>query len=87
MKNKQKIIETRRASSAFDYPTAGGKYVPTREQNSFCITSAEAFKTQEEKQAARNIIQAFASKQRISHDFIHIVNEVIRNNKINNSNF
>jgi hypothetical protein len=72
--------ETRRATSKFDYELAGGKYVPTKSQYEFCCQNYTKFSTPEEKSAADIVISGYACNQSVHHDYIHVVNEKIRNN-------
>jgi hypothetical protein len=75
---KEARAAKRRASSKFDYNTAGGMYVPTRIQYDFCCSHLDEFKTPQEKDAANFVISAYALNEKVHHDFIHIVNEKIR---------
>lgn len=70
----------RRASSQFDYNTAGGHYVPTKAQYDFCINYIHLFRTDEEKKAANDTMYGYSCNEKIHHDSIHIVNEILRTN-------
>lgn len=69
----------RRAGSAFDYKKAGGQYIPTRAQHNEAfraLTEDTLSPTQEE--ACNLVMSAFALNEKVHHDHIHIVNEIIR---------
>jgi hypothetical protein len=77
--------EKRRATSQFDYESAGGMYVPTREQMNFCVLHMELFTIPKERDAADIVITGYVCNDKVHHDFIHIVNEKIRKYNINNN--
>lgn len=77
---KREREERRRATSRFDYESAGGEYVPSQTQYNFCITHYESFLSREEREAANLLIFAYDFNEKIHHDFIHIVNEIMRRN-------
>lgn len=75
--------EARRAKSAFNYPTAGGEYVPTERQfkataimlwNQSVIEDPLAFNS------AEIVNLGYLTSIKVHHDHIHRVNEFIRNN-------
>lgn len=71
----------RRAGSQFNYSSAGGNYVPTKIQYDFAFKFlAELELTNEQKDACNIVISAFSMNDRTHHDYIHIVNELIRSN-------
>ena len=73
--------EKRRASSKFDYATAGGNYVPTQLQHQVaCKLMHDAICTPEQRNACMMVIYGHNFKSAVHHDNIHIVNEFIRNN-------
>ena len=72
---KAEKAQKRRATSKFDYGTAGGNYVPTREQHDFCFNNIHMFVTSEEVDAANMVMSGFVCNERVHHDYIHIVNE------------
>jgi hypothetical protein len=78
-KNKQ--AAKRRSTSKFDYPTAGGYYIPTREQydaaNTFLLTG---HLDDSQEDACNQVIYGYTCQERVHHDKIHIVNELRRNN-------
>ena len=76
---KRKKEETRRNQSRFDYNTAGGFYIPTKAQYDFCMDNTDLFETYDEQQARNEVIMGYTNKEKVNHDFIHIVNEIIRN--------
>lgn len=73
--------EKRKATSEFDYESAGGNYVPTKFQCDFCVTNMHLFKTSKEMNAANMVIGGFTCNEKVHHDYIHIVNEKIRSKK------
>jgi len=78
-KAKEEKAAKRRASSKFDYNSAGGYYIPTEVQYSFAMKHMKLFNTPEEKDAANQVIYGYINKEKIHHDYIHIVNEKMRN--------
>ena len=75
--------EARRAKSAFNYPTAGGHYVPTERQfrataimlwDQNCIDDPLVF------MSAQTVNLGYLTSIKVHHDHIHWVNEFIRNN-------
>ncbi len=80
---KLKKEEKKRATSKFDYKTAGGNYIPTKEQLEFCLNNENLFQTMEERTARNEVIYGYSVREKIHHDNIHIVNEIIR--KTNNN--
>jgi len=76
---KQAKADKRRAGSKFDYSTAGGEYVPTQYQYVQAIRFlANNQLTPEQFDACTMVINAYTSNERVHHDYIHIVNELIR---------
>ena len=70
----------RRNTSNFDYNTAGGNYVPTKEQNDFCHANESKAVTIEQKEAFTMVMYGYSCNEKVHHDYIHIVNEMRRNN-------
>lgn len=70
----------KRATSTFDYTTAGGMYMATKVQHDFCLQNSELFQTIEEQSARNQVIYSYTCSEKIHHDNIHIVNEKIRFN-------
>lgn len=75
--------EARRAKSAFNYPTAGGHYIPTERQfkataimlwDQNCIDDPLVF------MSAQTVNLGYLTSIKVHHDHIHRVNEFIRNN-------
>lgn len=75
---KAEKAEKKRTGSKYNYSTAGGRYVPTKDQYDFCVRHPELFVTEEEKTAENLVVGAYAVNQKVHHDYIHIVNELIR---------
>jgi hypothetical protein len=74
--------EKRRLTSQFDYNSAGGSYVPTQAQYEFAMNSAFKFSLSVEQMNACNmVISGYSCNEKIHHDYIHVVNELIRNSK------
>lgn len=74
-KRKQDKIIKRRSTSKFDYDSAGGYYIPTKNQYDFTINNLHLFKTSEEEDAANQVMAAYVNNEKVHHDCIHIVNE------------
>lgn len=72
---KEQKMANKRSKSKFDYKTAGGFYVPTKEQYEFVMQNMDLFKTDEEITAANIVVGGFSCNEKVNHDFIHIVNE------------
>lgn len=77
---KEAKAKKRRAGSKFDYASAGGNYVPTKAQHDFCLNHYDLFKTAEERSAASDVMYGYSTNEKVHHDQIHIVNEIIRAN-------
>jgi len=77
---KEKKAQKKRTDSKFDYNTAGGQYIPTQEQynkaNEFLQTNISI----EQQNACHLVIFGYTCKEKVNHDSIHIVNELIRSN-------
>ena len=72
---KKLKADKRRAQSSFDYETAGGSFIPTKEQHDFCLFNVNLFVLPEEKAAANDVMFGYSCREKVSHDSIHIVNE------------
>lgn len=75
---KEARAASRRAGSSFDYTTAGGSYVPTRAQHDYAVFDRSMNETGEHDDACNMVASAFACNEKVHHDYIHIVNELIR---------
>lgn len=80
-KRKEDKLNNKRAGSKFDYNSAGGNYVPTKNQYDFVMNHMDLFNTDEESDAANQIMFGYVNNEKVHHDNIHIVNEKIRNFK------
>ena len=69
----------RRSKSRFNYHSAGGCYIPTESQYNFCMANMHLFDTSEKSSAANEVIFGYTCNEKVNHDSIHVVNEVIRN--------
>ena len=67
----------RRSTSSFDYHTAGGNYIPTKEQHDFCMANMP-FETNEQNEASNQVMYGYVNQEKIQHDYIHIINELRR---------
>jgi len=76
---KRLKAEHRRAGSQFDYESAGGRYTPTQAQYEFCMQNMSKFVIGIEKDAANQVMGGHVCNQSVHHDYIHIVNEKMRN--------
>ena len=81
--DKKNAKETkRRATSKFDYATAGGQYVPTIAQyNKANELLANVNLIDSIATACREVVFGYTCKTKIDHDKIHIINEIIRQTK------
>lgn len=70
----------KRATSKFDYNTAGGDYVPTKAQHDFCLFNQNLAETSEQINAFHQVVYGYSCNEKVSHDCIHIVNELRRSN-------
>ena len=75
--------EKRIAASAFDYPTAGGKFIPTLQQHDYALAN---MRTAERLGSAyldsfRAVTVAYVAQIAVSHDDIHRLNQIIRTTK------
>lgn len=77
---KKNKADKRRSGSKFDYHSAGGNYVPTREQYNFCSRNIHLFGSQEQLNAANMVMFGYLCNDAVDHDNIHIVNEIRRAN-------
>ncbi len=68
--------------SKFSYPSAGGRYVPTKRQYEIASKMIFDFLTREQNDAANIVISGYMSSVTVDHDYIHIVNEYSRKNQI-----
>lgn len=75
---KKDKADKRRAGSRFDYHTAGGKYVPTSDQHSFCCSHNWSDATPEQITARDRVMFGFSCNEKVHHDYIHIINELRR---------
>ena len=82
-KRKEEKLIKKRSGSRFDYNTAGGKYIPTKNQYEFVLDHPNLFKTTEEQEAVNEIIYGYINNEKVHHDYIHIVNEKFRSYDIN----
>jgi hypothetical protein len=80
---KEARVAKRRATSKFNYDSAGGMYAPTQAQYDFCMSHMDVFDTSEERTAADMVLFGFTCQEKIHHDFRHIVNEKIRHYNFN----
>lgn len=72
---KEIKAEKRRSTSEFDYNSAGGFYIPTKEQHDFCVANMGLFETSKELDACNFVISGYNLQETVHHDYIHIVNE------------
>jgi len=80
---KEQRAEKRRSTSKFDYQTAGGEYIPTEHQNKAAFELLNLNPTPEQREACNMVLYGYSCKEKVHHDFIHIVNEYIRSkNKV-----
>jgi len=77
---KDAKAKKRRSGSNFGYESAGGMYVPTREQHDFCLANGHLAVTPEQEGAFNLVMFGYSCKEKVHHDHIHIVNELRRTN-------
>lgn len=75
---KEAKAEKRRAGSKFDYETAGGNYIPTKDQYEFAATCNRDNLTPEQWDALNQVEYGYTCQEKIHHDYIHIINELRR---------
>lgn len=75
---KEARAEKRRAGSKFDYEKAGGQYVPTEHQYERAMSFLTDSITDEQREACNIVVSGYACQEKVHHDYIHIVNELIR---------
>ncbi len=75
---KEERERKRRANSKFDYEKAGGFYVPTQFQHDKAIEFLGSDLTIEQQEACEIVIAGYCANAKVHHDYIHIVNELIR---------
>ena len=79
---KEERAAKRRASSNYDYATAGGSYVPTSQQHDAAMEMCASGQcTDEQLDAANQVAGAYACNMKVPHDAIHIVNKYRRSRK------
>lgn len=74
---KEKRAESERKMSKYDYSTAGGYYTPTRAQYLFAI-NYQGPRTAVQQNALDIVTSGFSVNEKVHHDFIHIVNVLMR---------
>lgn len=80
---KDAKADKRRATSKFDYNSAGGEYLPTKYQYDMAIRFClELEITNEQQLSCQMVISAYSCQEKAHHDHIHIVNELIRSNPL-----
>ena len=75
---KERRAETRRLNSKFDYQTAGGEYIPTESQNNAAFELLNLNPTPEQIEACNMVLSGYSCREKVHHDFIHLINEYIR---------
>ena len=80
-RRKEQRAEKRLSTSKFDYPTAGGDYVPTEDQFKAAFELLNLNPTPEQEKACNMVLYGYSCKEKVHHDFIHLINEYIRNKK------
>ena len=78
---KEQRAEKKRSTSKFDYQTAGGECIPTESQNKAAFELLNLNPTPEQKEACNMVLYGYSCKEKVHHDFIHLINEYIRNKK------
>ena len=66
--------EKRRSESKLAFTTAGGFYVPTKEQYDFALMNVCRITNSEHEDAFNEVIYGYTCNSKVLHDSIHIVN-------------
>lgn len=74
---KRQKAEKHRSGSQFNYESAGGHYVPTKNQYDLATSKLHSDLTREQEAACRQVISGHSCNEKIHHDHIHIVNELL----------
>lgn len=77
---KEARADKRRAGSQFDYSSAGGNYIPTQAQYHFVRANYSLANTPQLRDAFNQIEYGYTCQEKVHHDYIHVVNELIRSN-------
>lgn len=81
-RSKREKEEKRRETSSFNYENAGGTYVPTQAQYDYALHNRSMNTSAEHDDACNQVCFGFSCNEKIHHDYIHIVNELIRRKSI-----
>lgn len=76
--NKDAKAAKKRAGSQFDYGSAGGEYIPTQAQYHFVAQNHHLAVDSKIQDAFNQVSYGYTCNEKIHHDYIHIVNELIR---------
>ncbi len=76
--SKKERADKKRSTSAFSYNSAGGEYIPTKSQHDYAVFDRSQNTTPEHDQACDMVAMGYSCSMKIHHDYIHIVNELIR---------
>lgn len=76
---KEQRASKRRSKSEFDYNSAGGYYIPTKIQHDAALKLSMDNPTDKQVEACNMVLYGYTCNEKIHHDYIHIVNEYIRN--------
>lgn len=75
---KRSRADKKRATSKFDYASAGGNYMPTKDQHDYCLNNWPSTTTSEQQDARNQVMYGYSCQEKINHDYIHIINEMRR---------
>jgi len=76
---KSDKADKRRATSKFNYDSAGGMYIPTQYQYGSALLFLQTKElTYEQLDACNIVLSGYLCQDKVHHDAIHIVNELIR---------
>jgi len=77
---KEDKADKRRATSQYNYNSAGGNYVPTTLQYDTAMIAMQSQElTPDQQDACNHVIYGYNYQEKINHDHIHVVNELFRN--------
>lgn len=74
---KEKSAAAKRKTSKYDYSTSGGYYTPTRAQYAFALEYPGP-RNPDQQNALDIVASGYSLNEKVHHDFIHIVNKLMR---------
>jgi len=71
-------VNTQEGKSRFSYKTAGGYFIPKYHQYIYSMNHLNASRCTEQIEAMEKVIDGYILQAPIHHDYIHVVNQMIR---------